>query len=848
MNDPAAGGPDRSILIVDDTPANLRLLVDALEQHGYEVAVAQDGREALDRAAFLHPDLILLDVMMPVMDGYDAARRLKADDATGAIPIIFMSALSEVEDKLVGFAAGGVDYVTKPFDIAEVLARIDVQLALRGAREQAEQINQRLLQEVEAHKQVERAYLDSEQRYRILVDLLPLAILVQVQERIAFANAAALRLLGAADHDSVAGGPLLARVHADSHEDLMLRLRQTGDGRGDLAPLALQLLQLSGATVAVEAISAQIRYGAEPAVLLVLRDTTEQREHEAALKHQAGHDLLTGLPNRNLLMDRLRLAISRARRTRSRLGVMFIDLDKFKYINDALGHSAGDELLCTVAARLVLCVRDCDTVARLGGDEFILLIDGAAEDGMLSGLAQRVVVALASPVTLAGQQHAVTCSIGISVFPQDGDESGLLLQRADIAMYRAKEIGRNTYQFFTPQMQTRIDDHLRLEKLLQQALVREEFLMYYQPQVCLQTGRIVGMEALVRWRSPEYGMMGPGSFIPFSEESELIHVIGAWVLLEVCRQMAEWRGQGLALVPVAINVSGMQFERSGIDLQVQQALQQYDLDPRLLMLELTESVSMRDPENSIGWMRRLKEIGVTLAIDDFGTGYSNLSYLKRFPVDKLKIDQAFVRGLTTDPQDFAITTAVIRMARSLGLRAVAEGVETEGQMRLLAAESCDEMQGFYFRRPMPAAEMALLLHERPVMDLSCLRRTPYQRTVLIIDDEPSVRTLFTLSMPVDQVRLLTAASTAEAYEILANNEVGVIVSDQHLPEEDGVSFFSRIKKMYPRTVRMLLTADDGTETLMNAINRGEIYRFIVKPWDIEHVTALVLEGLARYEH
>ena len=847
MNQLACGGA-RSVLIVDDTPANLRLLVDALEQHGYAVAVAQDGREALQRAAFVHPDLILLDVMMPVMDGYEAARRLKADGATSAIPIIFMSALSEVEDKLTGFAAGGADYVTKPFDIAEVLARIDLQLALRAAREEAAQMNARLQQEVEAHKQVERAYLDSEQRYRTLVDLLPLAILVQVQERIAFANAAALRLLGADGPDGLAGSPLLARVHADSHEDLLLRLRQAGDGRAHLPPLALQLLQLSGMAVAVEAIGAPIRYGTESAVLLVLRDTTEQHRHEAALQHQASHDLLTGLPNRNLLMDRLRLATSRARRVRGRLGVMFIDLDKFKYINDALGHSAGDELLCTVAARLVLCVRDCDTVARLGGDEFILLIDGVAEDAMLTGLAQRVVAALAVPMLLAGQQHAVTCSIGISIFPQDGEDSETLLQRADIAMYRAKEVGRNTFQLFTPQMQARIDDQLRLEKLLQRALEHEEFVMHYQPQVCLRSGRVVGMEALVRWQSPEFGMLGPGSFIPFSEESELILAIGSWVLDRVCRQMAEWRAQGLSLLPVAINVSGSQFGRSGIELQVQRALQQYDLDPRLLVLELTESVSMRDPENSIVWMRKLKEIGVALAIDDFGTGYSNLSYLKRFPVDKLKIDQAFVRGLTTDPQDFAITTAVIRMARSLGLRAVAEGVETEGQMRLLAAEACDEMQGFYFRRPLTAGDTAQLLRERPAMDLSCLRRAAYRRTVLVIDDEPSVRTLFTLSMPVDQVHLLTAASTAEAYEILANNEVGVIVSDQHLPEEDGVSFFSRVKKMYPRTVRMLLTADDGTETLMNAINRGEIYRFIVKPWDIEHVTELVLEGLARYEH
>jgi len=847
MNDRQQPLRQQHILIVDDTPANLRVLVDALEQHGFDVAVALDGREALARVEFLQPSLILLDVMMPVMDGYEAARHLKASPATRDIPIIFMSALSEVEDKLVGFAAGGVDYVTKPFDTTEVVARVDSHLALRAAQAEVRQANERLQQEVEAHKLVERAYLESEQRYRALVDMLPLAILVHARDMVAFANAAALRLLGEREEGGVIGLATLSRVHADSHEDLQLRLRQAGDG-GDMPPLAMRMLRLDGSMVEVEASGAAIRYGNDSAVMLVLRDTTEQREHEAALKHQATHDLLTRLPNRTLLMDRLRQAIGRARRSRERLGLMFIDLDKFKYINDSLGHGAGDELLCAVAARLGECVRVCDTVARLGGDEFIVLIDGVSDEASLSGLAQRIVPTLAAPISLAGQMHSVTCSIGISIFPQDGLEADELLQRADIAMYRAKEIGRNNYQFFTPQMQSRIDDHLRLEKLLQRALQNNEFVMHYQPQICLQTGRVVGMEALIRWQSPEFGMMGAGSFIPFSEESELILAIGDWTLNEVCRQIAEWRDAEVPLVPVAINVSGSQFERKGIGEQVQHALQVHDVDPRMLMLELTESVSMRDPENSIVWMQALKEIGVALAIDDFGTGYSNLSYLKRFPVDKLKIDQAFVRGLTSDPQDFAITTAVIRMARSLGLRAVAEGVETEGQMRLLAAESCDEMQGFYFRRPMPAVEMAELLRTRISMDMSSMRRSAYRRTVLLIDDEPSVRNLFTLSMPVDQVHLITAESPAQAYEVLANNEVGVIVSDQHLPGEDGISFFSRIKKMYPRTVRMLLTADDGAETLMNAINRGEIYRFIVKPWDIEQVTELVLEGLARYEH
>jgi diguanylate cyclase (GGDEF)-like protein/PAS domain S-box-containing protein len=847
MNDAHHLQRTQNILIVDDIPANLRLLVDTLDQHGYAVAVAQDGSEAITRAEFLQPDLILLDVMMPVMDGFEAAQHLKANERTRDIPIIFMTALADVEDKLAGFAAGGVDYVTKPFEIPEVVARINNQLALRAAQHAVQVANQRLQLEIEAHERLELAYQESEERYRTLVDMLPIAIIVHANERIAFANSAALRLTGSNAERSIVGSMTMEYVPQVFHEDLQLRLRQASDGKGEMQPMAMQVMTIDGKPIDVELSGAKIQYGGNYAVMLVIRDTTEQREHEAALKHQANHDLLTGLPNRTLLLDRLNQAIARARRHEGRLGVMFIDLDKFKYINDSLGHSAGDKLLCTVALRLAKCVRQCDTVARLGGDEFVLLVDGFDNEATLSALAQRVVPTLAAPIDLNGQEHCITCSIGIGIYPQDGADTEELLKRADIAMYRAKETGRNNYQFFTPQMQTRMDNQLNLEKLLKQAVHRNEFVLHYQPQVSLQTGRIVGMEALVRWQSPEFGLLWPNRFIPFAEESDLILSIGDWVLNEACRQANEWRQAGLPLVPIAVNVSGVQFSQKKIELQVQQILQQHHLNARFLELEITESASMRDPENTILWMQRLKEVGVSLAIDDFGTGYSNLSFLKRFPVNKLKIDKSFVRGLTSDPQDFAITTAVVRMARSLGLCVVAEGVETDGQLRLLAAESCDEIQGFYFSKPLPSDAAASILLNRTTLDANCVRRAKYERTVLILDDEPNVRTMFQLSLAIEGVRMLEAGSTAEAYEILANNEVGVVVSDQHLPEEDGVSFFSRIKKMYPRTIRILLTADDGSETLMNAINRGEIYRFIVKPWQHEHVASLVVEALERYE-
>jgi EAL domain-containing protein (putative c-di-GMP-specific phosphodiesterase class I) len=356
-------------------------------------------------------------------------------------------------------------------------------------------------------------------------------------------------------------------------------------------------------------------------------------------------------------------------------------------------------------------------VARLGGDEFVLVLDNPVGATMPATIAERIATRLGLPVMLAGREHVVTGSIGISVFPDDGADAEVLLRQADIAMYQAKESGRNGFQFFTGEMQRRLDARVALEQGLHRALQRDEFVLHYQPQVDLANGRVVGMEALLRWQSPELGLVPPMQFIPVAEESNLIVAIGQWVIDKACATLRRWQDNGVPLVPIAVNVAASQFANQDMDRLLRRTLDQYGIAPGLLHLELTEGLSMEDPEASIALMRRLKEAGVGMSIDDFGTGYSNLSYLKRFPVDKLKIDQSFTRGLASVPEDSAIVTAVIRLAHSLGLRAVAEGVETEEQLHLLVAQGCDEIQGYYFSRPVPEAAMVAMLEAGSRLDL-----------------------------------------------------------------------------------------------------------------------------------
>jgi len=437
-------------------------------------------------------------------------------------------------------------------------------------------------------------------------------------------------------------------------------------------------------------------------------DITETRQYQEQLEFQARHDELTGLPNRNLLRTRLDQAIAEAGRRGESLWVAFLDLDHFKFINDTLGHGAGDTMLRMISERLTQALRVGDTVARLGSDEFVLILPaGGSTDN--TELLQRMMAAVAAPIEIGGHRFYPTCSVGVAQYPADGGDAETLIRHADIAMYHAKASGRDNHQFFTAALNSRALERLRLEADLRDALERDEFVLHYQPQVCLQSGRVIGMEALIRWQHPRLGMVSPGRFIALAEETGLIVPIGNWVLRTACRQNRAWQDAGLGPLRVAVNLSARQFTDPDLAPAIIAVLEETGLAPRHLEIELTEGLVMANVEHTIGVLRQLKAAGLQLSIDDFGTGYSSLSYLKRFPLDVLKIDQSFVRDIATDSDDAAIVASIIGLAHGLRLHVIAEGVEDQAQLDYLRAHGCDQIQGYYFSKPLPAAAMEELL-------------------------------------------------------------------------------------------------------------------------------------------
>jgi diguanylate cyclase (GGDEF)-like protein len=439
------------------------------------------------------------------------------------------------------------------------------------------------------------------------------------------------------------------------------------------------------------------------------RMQTEAALMSLQMVHSAQHDFLTDLPNRMLLNDRLTQAISFAQRQGKQLAVLFVDLDDFKKINDSLGHAIGDKLLQSVAGRLIASVRRSDTVSRQGGDEFVVLLSQVerAEDAAFS--ARKILAALTAPHQINQTDLYINVSIGVSTYPGDGQDALNLINSADTAMYDAKEQGRNNYQFFRPDMHARVIERQSLEGSLRGALGRHEFLLHYQPKINLESGEISGVEALIRWMHPDRGLVPPSEFVPIAEECGLILPIGQWVLLEACRQARAWRDLGLRAVPMAVNVSAVEFLAKDFLSGVRAALIATGVEPHNLEIELTESVLMRDAETTVDTLHALKAIGVQLAVDDFGTGYSSLSYLRRFPLDALKVDQSFVHEITANPDDATIVSAVISMGKSLKQRVIAEGVETREQLDFLQTQGCGEGQGYYFSRPVVAAQFAKLL-------------------------------------------------------------------------------------------------------------------------------------------
>ena len=867
MDDTAGERPGReldkaNILIVDDRPANLLVLESMLEELGQNIITARSGQEALKHLLEREFAVVLLDVNMPGMDGFETARYVRQRPKTAHTPIIFLTAYAEVMEEAKGYSLGAVDCIVTPAipEILRTKVRVFIELYLmtrESRRSEAERITQGMIEALpnpiflmgldgryrgvnkaweeffgiargaaigrtarelfatlpaiadwshslllsEGTQTQEAALPTADGRIReiicyraeylgtdgpasgVLGTIVDITERKQAEKRQAMEHAITRALSDAGSvgeamttvirtlctdlgwHYGVrwswnAASGLLHRAESwtldvpairafdDAIAKIELEPRADGTGLASRAFWARKPVWITDiretetfrrGALAIEAglhagfafpllRGAQVlgvmeffhRDAGEPNPVLVniaeaigseVGQYLVRTQAEEAVKFMAMHDALTRLPNRAMFSERLGGAIANAERHGRTLAVLFIDLDKFKVINDTLGHEAGDYVLGEAARRLTDSLRAGDTVARLGGDEFVVLLEEVVDPVYVGSVSQKLIDALAAAFTIGGNEYRVTASIGVSAYPQDGSDAETLLKNADIAMYRAKEKGRNAFEFYSAHLSSDAIERLSLESGLRRALERDELELYYQPQIEACTGRIVGMEALVRWRHPQYGVLPPARFIRIAEENGLIVPLGDWVVHTACKAHREWQAKRYAPARIAVNLSPRQFLHAGLVKDTLRVLESSGCKPSYLELEITESMVMHDPAGAAMVIEELKEMGVRIAMDDFGTGYSSLAHLKRFPIDTLKIDRSFISDLPGDAGNMAITDAIIAMARTLHLTVIAEGVETRSQFELLRRLGCDEVQGYYFSAPVPKDEAAVMLRE-----------------------------------------------------------------------------------------------------------------------------------------
>jgi diguanylate cyclase (GGDEF)-like protein/PAS domain S-box-containing protein len=697
----------RNILLIQDDPTDAQAVRDALNG-SFQVESVRSCSEGLERLARDGKQekhgtdgigAVLVDLFLPDSHGIETFDRLF--HTAPQIPILVLSAEQDEEVAQLAVQHGAQDYLLK--------TRLDGYLLPKALGSMVERAG------------IAEALYDEKERAQVTLNSIGDAVMsTDVWGQVTYLNVVAENLTGWS-REEAAGHPVAevfriidAATGEAAQNPIALAIRE--DKTVALTPNCV-LIRRDGVEAAIEDSTAPIhdRRGQVTGAVMVFHDVSTARALSSKMSHLAQHDNLTDLPNRLLFSDRLTEAIAMAHRYRRKLAVLFLDVDRFKHINDSLGHDIGDRLLQSMARRVRACVRSSDTVSRQGGDEFVILLTEVTHTQDAAVSAEKILLALRAPHRIDPHDVNVTASIGIATYPDDGTEVETLMKHADFALLHAKDSGRNNYQFFKPDMNARALERQSLEGGLRQALDQHEFVLHYQPKMQLETSAILGVEALIRWYHSERGLVPPKQFIPMAEECGLIVPIGRWVLREACRQAREWQDAGLPPLRIAVNISAVELRSKDFIAGVRAILTETGLDPRYLELELTETFLMQDSNATAVVLHALKDLGVKLALDDFGTGYSSLSHLKRFPIDTLKIDQSFVRDLGTDVGDASIVSAVISMGESLHMRVVAEGVETRKQLQFLQEHSCPEGQGYYFSHPVVAGEFSQLL-KRGVVD------------------------------------------------------------------------------------------------------------------------------------
>ena len=694
------------VLVIDDDVSIRDLARHVLTAQGFLMISADNGTQGLQLFQERKPDIVMLDVMMPEQNGFDVCTALRRLPEGKHTPVLMITSLDDVESIDRAYQVGATDFVTKPFNWPLLCHRLRYMLRASHAMSDLTKSRETL---ADAQRLAGLSSWEWDLESNIVYWSKEIYARFGVPEDSVNSNSDSFwNLIHPDDRDAVKEA-FVAAIKAEKPYNQ--------DYRIVLPNGATQIIHVQGRT----------EYDLDGRALRMhgtIQDITERKRTEEQIRHLAFYDSLTSLPNRMLFREQLNQALQSARREDRYVAILFLDLDNFKRVNDTLGHTIGDLLLQDVGARLAQCIRAEDslarspsaqphlTVARLGGDEFTVLLGRIANTQDAAKVAQRILDSLSESIVVDGHELFVSASIGIAVYPFDGEDTETLIKNADAAMYHAKNDGRSRYHFYNPSMNASALEKLNLERSLRKALDRDEFVLYFQPLVHGMSGEIIGNEALLRWRHPDRGLIAPGEFIPLAEETGLIVPIGQWVIESACKQNVQWQQAGLPSVPVMVNLSTIQFHDPKLVSKVEEVLRETGLDSKYLTLELTESMLMQDSEHNITTLLELRRLGVGLAIDDFGTGFSSLNYLKRFPVDHLKIDQSFVRDITQDLGNSAIALAIIALARSLNLGVVAEGVETMEERDFLRSNGSPDMQGYLFCQPQPAELITVLWRQK----------------------------------------------------------------------------------------------------------------------------------------